>query len=371
MTASQALALPLGDLDMLRRRVAALAENRPGVYRMLDPSGRVVYVGKAKRLRGRLLSYFRASYPADKAARILHAAADIRWDYVPSEFAAFLGELKQIRRYRPVFNVRMNRHRRVGFIKIAGGTAPKLYVGGTVGGDDVRHYGPFVGVGRLKESVKVLNDLLGLRDCALSMPMAYSDQQDLFVGSERAACMRHELGTCVAPCAGFVTEPEYRRRVRMAIDFIEARDVAPLDRIIAQMTGASEAQDFERAAWCRGKFDALTWLLSACTRAQAALEALSFVYVDPGVYGDDRAYVVRRATVRAAAPAPHTPIEIEAFRSLVAEHANGEPQPGPIPAAAIDETLLLLSWFRRHPGALRRTVGLEEWLERHAPGLHT
>ena len=69
--------------------------------------------------------------------------------------------------------------------------------------------------------------------------------------------------------------------------------------------------------------------------------------------------------MRAAAPAPHTPIEIEAFRSLVAEHAGGDPEPGPIPTTAIDETLLLLSWFRRHPGALRRTVGLEEWLERH------
>lgn len=365
MAVSQALALPLGDLDVLKRRVAALAENRPGVYRMLDPAGRVVYVGKAKRLRARLLSYFRAGYPENKAARILHAAADIRWDYTPSEFAALLAELNQIRRCRPVFNVRMNRRRRVGFIKISDGAAPKIYVGGTVGGDDVRHYGPFVGVGRLKESVKVLNDLLGLRDCALSMPMAYSDQRDLFAGPQRAACMRHELGTCTAPCAGFVSQPEYRSRVHAAADFIEARDVAPLERIIAAMTTASEAQDFEHAARCRDKFDALTWLLSACTRAQAALEALSFVYTDTGVYGDDRAYVIRRATVRAAAPAPHTPIEIEAFRSLVAEHAGGDPEPGPIPAAAIDETLLLLSWFRRHPDALRRTVGLEEWLERH------
>lgn len=368
MAVSQALALPLGDLDILKRRVAALAENRPGVYRMLDPAGRVVYVGKAKRLRARLLSYFRASYPEDKSARILHAAADIRWDYTPSEFAALLTELNQIRRYRPVFNVRMNRRRRVGFIKISGGAAPKIYVGGSVGGDDVRHYGPFVGVGRLKESVKVLNDQLGLRDCALSMPMAYSDQRDLFAGPQRAACMRHELNTCTAPCAGFVTEPAYRRRVHVAVDFIEARTVEPLDRIIAAMTAASEAQDFERATWCRDKFDALTWLLSACTRAQAALEALSFVYTDPGLYGDDRAYVIRRATVRAAAPAPHTPIEIEAFRALVAEHAGSDAEPGPIPAAAIDETVLLLSWFRRHPGALRRTVGLEEWLERHPSG---
>ena len=81
------LALPLTDVGHLRRRVRALAENRPAVYRMIDATGRVIYVGKAKRLRNRLLSYFRARYPEDKAARIVHAAADIQWDLMPSEFA--------------------------------------------------------------------------------------------------------------------------------------------------------------------------------------------------------------------------------------------------------------------------------------------
>ena len=98
--------IPSTDLGQLRGRIRALAENRPAVYRMLDGTGRIIYVGKAKRLRTRLLSYFRAEYPDDKAARILYAAADIAWDYVPSEFAAYLGELRQIRRHRPYFNHR-------------------------------------------------------------------------------------------------------------------------------------------------------------------------------------------------------------------------------------------------------------------------
>ncbi|HEX6643525.1 MAG TPA: hypothetical protein VF037_02550, partial [Gemmatimonadales bacterium] len=71
------LALPATDLGQLRTRVRALAENRPAVYQMLDGTGRILYVGKAKRLRTRLLCYFRAEYPADKAARILYAAHDI------------------------------------------------------------------------------------------------------------------------------------------------------------------------------------------------------------------------------------------------------------------------------------------------------
>ena len=121
--------LPSTDLGQLRDRVRALAENRPAVYRMIDATGRVLYVGKAKRLRTRLLTYFRAEYPDDKAARILYAASDIGWEYVPSEFAAYLGELRQIRRYRPYFNHRGNLTRRAVFIKVSGGPAPRVYGG--------------------------------------------------------------------------------------------------------------------------------------------------------------------------------------------------------------------------------------------------
>jgi excinuclease ABC subunit C len=367
MALAQALALPFGDVARLKRRVHALAESRPAVYRLLDPTGRVIYVGKAKRLRARLLSYFRAKYPEEKGARILQAAAEIEWDYVPSEFAAFLGELRQIRRYRPVFNVRMNRTRRAAFIKVSDGPAPKIYVGNTPAGDGVHHYGPFVGVGRLRDSVKVLNDLLGLRDCAVRMPIVYREQGDLFEAGGRAACLRHEIGHCAAPCAGFVTEADYHSRVGSAIAFIEGRDLGPLDNAIAEMTDASDANDFEQAAWWREKFDTLTWLMGACSQVHATLDSMSFVYVDPGVYGDDRAYVIRRAQVRATAPAPRTPIEIEAFRALVTEHTGPVTEPGPIPPGAIDETLLVLSWFRRHPRALNRTVSLEEWLAQHEP----
>ena len=81
MTAT-AISLPLAqtDLDGLRRRVKARAEQRPGIYRMIDAGGQVLYVGKAKRVKARLLSYFHAKYPEDKGARILHAASDLTWE---------------------------------------------------------------------------------------------------------------------------------------------------------------------------------------------------------------------------------------------------------------------------------------------------
>ena len=360
--AQQVAPIPSTDLEQLRRRIRALAENRPAVYRMLDAAGRIIYIGKAKRLRTRLLSYFRAEYPEDKAARILYAAGDIAWDYVPSEFAAYLGELRQIRRYRPHFNHRGNFTRRSVLIKVSGGPAPRVYAGGAVSREDLRCYGPFRSLGRTLEAVRTLNDLLGLRDCAATMPAVFAGQRDLFDQPRQAGCLRHEFGFCSGPCAGFVSEWDYRRRVETAAAFLEGRTIQPLDRVIGAMQEAASAARFELAARWREKFEQLEWLLAATSRARTAVDLLTFVYRDTGTFGDDRAYLVIQGVVRAAFPFPVTPIEREAFRAVVAEAASRPlPPPGPLPLDAIDEILLLMSWFRAHPEALRRTTPLADW----------
>jgi hypothetical protein len=126
---------------------------------------------------------------------------------------------------------------------------------------------------------------------------------------------------------------------------------------------AAEASEFERAARWREKFELLEWLIAATTRARAAVAALTFVYRDPGTFGDDRAYLVRHGVVRATYPWPATPIEREAFRGVVAEElSRPAPGPGPLPSRHLDEILLLMAWFRRHPDAFRRTSRLESWV---------
>jgi excinuclease ABC subunit C len=363
-SAQRAVPLPATDLDELRNRVRALAENRPAVYRMTDATGRIIYVGKAKRLRNRLLTYFRAEYPDDKGARILYAAHDIAWDYVPSEFAAYLGELRQIRRSRPFFNHRGNVTRRSVFIKMSGGPAPRIYAGGSVSREDFRCYGPFHSLARTLEAVRTLNDLLGLRDCAAAMPVIFAGQGDLFDQPRQAGCLRHEFGFCTGPCAGLVSEVDYRRRADTAAAFLEGRTIQPLDRVVAAMQEAATNGNYELAARWREKFERLEWLLAATSRARSAIDLLTFVYRDPGDYGDDRAYVIVRGVVRATFPFPSTPIEREDFRGAVmAELEKPLPPPGPLPVDAIDEILLLMSWFRAHPDALGRSTPLQDWAE--------
>ncbi len=258
------LPLPATDLEQLRTRVRALSENRPGVYQMTDATGRVLYVGKAKRVRTRLLSYFRASYPEDKAARILYATHDIRWRYVPSEFAAFLTELRQIRQHRPHFNYQLNHSRRPVLIAVSGGRAPRVRACRTLAAHDVRAYGPFQSLARAAEAVRTLNDLLGLRDCAETMPMVFAGQGDLFGTDRRAACARHEFGFCSGPCAGFVAEWEYRRRVETATAFLEGRTIQPMDRVIEMMSAAAGSTDFELAARWR-EIARSCWEMTRCS----------------------------------------------------------------------------------------------------------
>ena len=357
------LPLPGSDVGSLLRRVKATAEKRPGIYRMLDPSGRVLYVGKARQLRARLLTYFNAKYPADKGARILHAAADLSWEYTSSEFGAHLAELREIRRSRPPYNVQMNRSRSIAFVAVGQGPAPKLTSTAQPSRDEVRYYGPLPSRARTSEAIRTLNDLLGLRDCADRMPIAFAGQGDLFDQPRQAACPRYDFGTCSGPCAGLVTERAYRDQVSAAIAFLEGRTIAPVDRIVAGMMAASERGEFESAARWRTRFEALEWLLGATTRARASVELLTFVYRDPGSHGDDRAYLIRHGVVRACYPWPTTPIEIEAFRGVVAGEATQvERITGPLDTGTIEEMLLVMSWFRRHPEALRRTTKLTEWM---------
>src|ERR1051325_3898232 len=109
VSALELLRPPTSDdqLAVMRERVKADAADKPGVYRMIAAGGEVVYVGKSKRLRTRLLSYFRAAFPEDKGARLLREAGSIEWEYTPSEFSALLLELRHIKSHRPRFNVAM------------------------------------------------------------------------------------------------------------------------------------------------------------------------------------------------------------------------------------------------------------------------
>ncbi|HXY32051.1 MAG TPA: UvrB/UvrC motif-containing protein [Gemmatimonadaceae bacterium] len=349
---------PEAQLAALRAHIRSTCENRPGVYRMLADDGEVLYVGKSKRVRSRLLSYFRCEFPAEKGARIVREARSVEWEYVPSEFAALLQEMHLIKRLRPRFNVAMKRDgRNLAFIKLVRGAAPKLLVVRTAADDSATYYGPFHGAQRVGESLRELSDVLGLRDCALDQPMHFADQRELFTIFPRTpGCIRLEVRKCLGPCAGGCTEREYASRVTLARAFLDGWDDGPIDTLRSEMHRASEDLAFERAASLRDKVQRLEGLRAQFARLRFALDTLSFVYTVPGWSGDDRVYLIRRGRVRAEDVPPTAPRDrrrLDRLRDAV--FGRTERESSQVPWHEIDELLLVSSWFRRNPDEMART----------------
>ncbi len=348
----------------LHAQVKADAEPRPATYRFVAESGEVIYVGKAKALRTRLLSYVRAEYPAEKGARILRDAARIEWTYEPSEFAACLSELRLIKRLRPRHNVAMKRDARNHcFIKLTRGPAPRLVVVRGAGSADAgAYYGPFIGAGRMREAIRELSDQLGLRDCSLDGKMRFSDQGEIWPPPPRTpGCIRHEIGRCLGPCVAAPSSVEYAAQLAIARAFLDGSDDAPLRTLEAAMMAESDALAFERAAWLRDKLLRLETLRAQFERLRFAVESLTFAYTVPGHGGDDRTYLVRRGRVRRELAAP-SPGELAAAAAEV--FAAPASDRGPVPTHEVDELLLMTWWFGKFPGELARTVAPDRLLPR-------
>lgn len=358
---------PEAHLATMRDYVRANAADRPGVYRMLADDGEIVYVGKSKRLRTRLLSYFRCAFPEEKGARIVREADRIEWDYLPSEFAALLEELRLIKRYRPRLNVAMKRDaRHFAFIKLTRGVAPKLLVVRGAGADDAQvYYGPFHGAQRVGEAVRELNDALGLRDCRLDQPMHFADQPELFQLFPRTpGCIRFEIRKCLGPCVGGCTAHQYDERVRLVRGFLDGADDGPMNTLRVEMQAASDQLAFERAATLRDKLQRLESLREQFMRFRFAIETLSFVYTVPGEAGDDRVYLIRRGRVRAEYAMPRSEQDRVRLLEMVEDvFSPAERESAQVPSHEIDELLLLSSWFRRFPVELARSRRARDFVD--------
>ncbi len=350
--------------DTLRVRLRQKCPRRPGVYGMVDARGTLIYVGKAKCLRTRLLSYFRAHSRDAKAGRILDHARAIVWEYAPSEFAALLRELELIRRWKPAYNVQgLPGRRRTTYICLGRKPAPYLFTSRQPPADVLACYGPLYGGMRVGEAVRRLNDLFRLRDCEQSQKMHFADQGELFPVLRPAGCLRYEIGTCSGPCVAGVTRAGYGRQTRAVRAFLDGADDGPLRTIEREMTAAAGALAYERAAALRDKLDVLRWLTERLAWLQRARREHTFVYPLGGDGGPALWYLIHRGRVRAAVAAPRDPATRHAARSAVeAVFADRTRDDGPLPADQIDHILIVAGWFRKHSEERQRLLTPEDAL---------
>jgi excinuclease ABC subunit C len=353
--------------DGLRARVGQHCPRRPGVYGMVNLNGELIYVGKAKCLRSRLLSYFRPDSRDPKAGRILGQTRTLVWEYAPSEFAALLRELELIHRWQPRCNVQgQPARRRRCYVCLGRRPAAYAFVSRRPAAGAAACFGPVPAGRKVREAVRRLNDLFGLRDCPQKQQMVFADQQELFPEPRAAGCIRFEIGTCLGPCAAACTRSAYADRVQAARAFLEGTDMAALAGLEQEMAEAAAALAFEKAAGLRDRVEVLRWLGEQLDRLRRAREQHTFVYPVQGHADRELWYLIHQGRVLAALPAPCdgatgrvVAAAVEAVyqgRRTTLWHAAGE----------VDAVLLVAGWFRKHRAERARALTPEQALARCA-----
>ncbi len=352
-------AIPLGhvtgsDLTSLRAGVREACPKTPGVYGMLDENGRLLYIGKSKALRLRLLSYFRPAEGDGKVRQMMAQTAAIVWEQLPHDFAALLRELQLIRRFRPKYNVQGQPGRlRRNFLCIGRAPAAYVYVAAQPTARTSDCFGPLLGGWRAREAARHLNDLFQLRDCAQSQAMRFSDQKALFPLAESPGCLRHELGTCLGTCIGATSRTTYARRLRRVRAFLSGQDTQLLTELTSAMQAAAAERRFEAAAKLRDQLAILGGLRNNLDTVAQARQRYAFVYPLADTDGTTLWYIIRGGQVECTLREPTTHREAQRTARVIRRvYERPAVHDDPLLLEAFDMVLLVARWFRQHPDQL-------------------
>lgn len=341
-----------------RRLIRARCPLAPGVYGMIDPRGELIYVGKSRSLRDRLVSYFYDADSNEKGRRIIAHSERLVWEPAGHEFAALARELELIRRWRPRFNVQGQPGRvKRAYVCLSDGPAPRLQLLSQPTRRARRCFGPIPGNRRARDGVRRLNHLFELRDCPADTPLHFSDQRELFPRAIAPLCLRHDLGSCPAPCAAGCSTGDYDRRVADVLAFLRGTNVAPLARLEAEMDAAAAARRFELAALLRDEWTELAWMNEQLEQARDAQTRYSFVYPLPG-HGRRRDwYFIRHGQLVGALAAPRDRHSARrCLARLKAIYRDGSEQP----PEDTDLLWLVCRWFRGREEELATTLSPED-----------
>jgi excinuclease ABC subunit C len=224
----------------------------PGVYRMIDAAGDVLYVGKAKSIKKRLASYARPTGHDSRIARMIAATTALEFVTTRTETEALLLEANLIKRLRPRFNVLMRDDKSFPYIVITRDhEAPQIlkHRGARVRAGD--YYGPFASVWAVNRTITALQRAFLIRSCS-----------DAVFESRTRPCLLHQIKRCSAPCTGEITPEAYAELVREAREFLSGKSQSVKALLAHEMEKASDALDFERAAIYRDRLAALSAIQS-------------------------------------------------------------------------------------------------------------
>lgn len=232
--------------DTIRRFVKTLPSG-PGVYRMLDEDGNVIYVGKARNLKARVTNYTRYEGNSVRINRMISATRTMEFVRTETEAAALLLEANLIKRLKPRFNVLLRDDKSFPYILIATDhEAPELTKHRGARRRGGHYFGPFASAVAVNRTITALQKAFLLRNCS-----------DSFYAARTRPCLQYQIKRCSAPCTGVISIPDYQALVCEARDFLSGKSKAVQDHLQRDMNAAAEALDFERAAMLRDRLGAL------------------------------------------------------------------------------------------------------------------
>ncbi|HEX9802371.1 MAG TPA: excinuclease ABC subunit UvrC [Gammaproteobacteria bacterium] len=210
---------------------------RPGVYRMLDAEGTVIYVGKAKNLKRRVSSYFSRHDSSPKTRSMVSQIRNIEIAVTNTENEALLLENNLIKALRPRYNILLRDDKSYPYIYLSDDEFPRLSLHRGRRSKKGRYFGPYPSAAAVRESLNLLQKLFPVRQC-----------EESFYRNRQRPCLQYQIKRCSGPCVELIDRESYREDVRHAVMFLEGKDNAIIDELVRKMEAASAALDFERAA---------------------------------------------------------------------------------------------------------------------------
>jgi excinuclease ABC subunit C len=233
---------------------------RPGVYLLKGADGEILYIGKAKSLRGRVRNHFAIDGATSlKNREMVRRVRDLDTIVVGSEAEALLLEANLIKEHRPRFNIQLRDDKRYPYIKVTlQEPFPRVYVTRRLDNDGGRYFGPYTEVGAMRHALDVVKRLYTVRSCRYDLPRE----------APARPCLDYHIGRCLAPCVGLQDDADYRRMIDEIMEVLAGRTRSVRQRVQAEMARSAETLDFERAATLRDVLNSL----DALERRQRALD---------------------------------------------------------------------------------------------------
>jgi excinuclease ABC subunit C len=215
----------------------------PGVYLWKGSDGTTLYVGKAKRLRSRVRSYFASDHVGSvKTQHLVRQIADLETIVVPTEAHALILEANLIKEYRPKFNIALRDDKSYPYIKVTTNEPyPRVFVTRRLQNDGARYFGPYTDVGAMRHALNIVKRIFTVRSCNYDMPREMPERP----------CLDYFIKKCKAPCVFAQSQEDYRAMIDEVVLFLSGRSDEVIRRVKDRMQVASEALDFERAAEMR------------------------------------------------------------------------------------------------------------------------